>query len=294
MKITQINLYIPPRVLTNEELAERLNVDPEWIYRRSGIKTRFISNLSIVEMGLKAAEKLDLYGVDTVLFVSSRGAHYVPYYFSAFKDLKIKNPRYGIDISNGFVGFITALHVADVMYKDKIAKGVLIIISEKLSDLVDPMDSNTAILFSDIAVAMTLEPINNCACDHEVIYDPNYLNALNMNENGKIVMDGKRVYRFAVKSMKDMVDKYLKKGYLNDPILVPHQANARILKAVAKELKNLKVIDIIEKYGNTGAASIPTALYEYYNGKPVELLNHLLISVGGGMTAGGIAWRCEE
>ncbi|AEX84505.1 hypothetical protein XO10_00230 [Marinitoga sp. 1135] len=290
MKIKEINAYIPERVLDNKELAERFNVSEEWIYKRTGIKKRFVSELDIFQMGMKATEGLNLNGVDTVLFVSSVGAHYVPYYVRAFEELKIATPRYGIDISNGFVGFITSLHIANSMFRENIANKILMIISEKLSDLVEPDDINTAILFSDAAVAMILENHDNCVCDHRVHYDPEYLDALNINENKKIKMDGKRVYKFAVNNMRKMIDAYFKE--YGEKIVVPHQANKRILESVKKYYKNTEFIDIIEGYGNTGAASIPVSLFVKYGNNEISLKDYLFISVGGGMTASGIAWRC--
>ncbi|OQY10046.1 MAG: hypothetical protein B6I29_02285 [Marinitoga sp. 4572_148] len=292
MIISQINAFIPDEILDNKKLAEKFNVSEEWIFKRTGIKKRFISNLEIFEMGIEAAKILDLNGVDTVLFVSSIGAHYVPFYVRTFETLEIKNPRYGIDISNGFVGFVTAMHVADVMFKEKISNKILLIISEKLSSLVENNDINTAILFSDAAVAMVLENKDNCVCDHRVVYDSKYLDALNINKNKKIIMDGKRVYKFAVTNMKRMISEYFEE--YGKKIVVPHQANKRILESVKKTFNDTTFLDIIEDYGNTGAASIPLTLFKIYGNSKILLKDHLLISVGGGMTTSAITWRCTD
>lgn len=292
MIISQISAFIPDEILDNKKLAENFGVSEEWIYKRTGIKKRFISNLEIFEMGIEAAKNLDLNAVDTVLFVSSVGAHYVPFYVRTFETLKIKNPHYGIDISNGFVGFVTAMHVADVMFKEKISNKILLIVSEKLSSLVEENDINTAILFSDAAVAMILENNDNCVCDHRVMYDSKYLDALNINKNKKIIMDGKRVYKFAVTNMKKMTQEYFKE--YGKKIVVPHQANKRILESVKKSFNDTTFLDIIEDYGNTGAASIPLTLFKIYGNSKILLKDHLLISVGGGMTTSAITWRCTD
>ncbi|GAB6188728.1 ketoacyl-ACP synthase III [Marinitoga arctica] len=292
MVISQINAFIPDIILDNKKLAEKFDVSEEWIYKRTGIKYRYISNLEIFEMGIKATENLDLDGVDTVLFVSSVGAHYVPFYVRTFETLKIKKPRYGIDISNGFVGFVTAMHVADVMFREKIASKILLIVSEKLSSLVEKDDINTAILFSDAAIAMVLENNDNCICDHRVLYDSEYFDALNINKNKKIIMEGKRVYKFAVTNMKKMIHEYFDE--YGKKIIVPHQANKRILESVKKHFCETKFLDIIENYGNTGAASIPLTLFKTYGNTKILLKDHLLISVGGGMTTSAITWRCTN
>ncbi|KLO24214.1 3-oxoacyl-ACP synthase III family protein [Marinitoga sp. 1155] len=290
MHISQINAYIPEEILDNLTLAKKFDVTEDWIFKRTGIKKRYISNIDIFQMGMKAAEKLDLTDVDTILFVSSTGAHYIPFYVKAFEKLKIKKLRYGIDISNGFVGFITSLHIAGVMFKEKIAGKILIIVSEKLSDLVESTDINTAILFSDAAVAMVLENHDGYICDHRVIYDSQYLDALNINDNKKIVMDGKRVYKFAVNNMKKMINQYIET--YGKKIIVPHQANKRILESVKKTFEDITFLNIIEEYGNTGAASIPLTLFKKYGNTKIQLKDHILISVGGGMTTSAITWRC--
>lgn len=292
MYITQINAYIPENKLDNKILSTKFNVSEDWILKRTGIKNRYISNIDIFQMGLKAAEKLNLEDVDTILFVSSIGAHYVPYYVRTYEKLNIDKLRYGIDVSNGFVGFVTSMHIADVMFREKIANKILIIVSEKLSDLVDEEDINTSILFSDAAVAMVLENNDNCVCDHRVIYDSEYLDALNVNDNKKIIMNGKRVYKFAVSNMKKMIKDYLKD--YEEKIIVPHQANKRILESVKNNFNNMEFLDIIEDFGNTGAASIPLTLYKLYGNTKIDLKKHLLISVGGGMTTSGITWRCNN
>ncbi|KAF2955649.1 3-oxoacyl-[acyl-carrier-protein] synthase III C-terminal domain-containing protein [Marinitoga sp. 38H-ov] len=292
MYITQINAYIPEYILDNETLAKRFNVSEEWILKRTGIKNRYISNIDVFQMGVKAAEKLDLKDVDTILFVSSIGAHYVPYYVRMYEKLNINKLRYGIDVSNGFVGFVTSMHIADVMFREKIANKILIVISEKLSDLVDKNDINTSILFSDAAVALILENKDDIICDHRVIYDSEYLDALNINEDKKIIMDGKRVYKFAVSNMKKMIRDYL--NDYNDKIIIPHQANKRILESVKSSFNDVEFLDIIEDYGNTGAASIPLTMYKTFGNKKIDLKKYLLISVGGGMTTSGITWRCNN
>ncbi|BBE30524.1 3-oxoacyl-[acyl-carrier-protein] synthase 3 [Tepiditoga spiralis] len=288
MKVLQIGAYIPENILTNEMLSERFNVSTEWIYKRTNIKKRFLSNTSILDMGIKASKNLDLNGVDAVLFASSIGPHYVPNYVSAFKALNIKTAKYGIDISNGFVGFITAVHTAEIMMKEKLAKRVLIIISEKLSDLTDKNDINTAILFSDAAIAMVVET-ENYDYEHKTNYDYSLYPALNVNKDKKIEMNGKTVYRFAVKNMNEIIKKFLTS---KTKLIVPHQANGRILNSVSKQFSGVKFLNYIEETGNTGAASIPLALYKYYGNKSFSLKNHILVSVGGGMTASGITWRC--
>jgi 3-oxoacyl-[acyl-carrier-protein] synthase-3 len=292
MYISQINAFIPEKILDNKFLAKKFNVSEDWIYKRTGIKNRYVSEIDIFQMGIKAAENLNLDGVDTVLFVSSVGAHYVPFYVRVFEKFKIKNSRYGIDVSNGFVGFVTSLHIADVMFRENIANKILLIVSEKLSDLVEENDINTAILFSDAAVAMILENHDKCICDHRVMYDSEYLDALNINENKKIIMDGKRVYKFAVNNMKKMLSQYI--NDYGKKIIVPHQANKRILESVKKSFNDFDFLDIIEEYGNTGAASIPLTLFKTYGNTKISLKDHLLISVGGGMTTSAITWRCNN
>jgi len=295
MKIIEMSSYIPESFLTSDELASRFKVNKEWIEKRTGIERIHISTISVADMAIKSIENLrEEY--EGIIFVSSKGSNYIPHYVKVAEKLGKNNLKFGIDVMNGFNGFVNALYLAKNILEEK-AKRLLIVVAEKMSDFIDFNDINTSILFSDAAISMIVESEDEITCEYRFIQDTSYLKFLTVDPNGKLYMEGKQVYRFAVNNMVRIIRELLKDfNDFDDIVVVPHQANGRILESVSKELtekenRNIKLLNHIKCFGNTGVSSIPLALYKEYKGKPFSLKNHILVSVSGGMSASGIGWK---
>lgn len=294
LKIVEMSYYLPEKFLTAEDLAKRFGVSKEWIKRRTSIEKIYISQLSVLEMAFEASKNLSE-EYEGLIFVSSKGTAYIPYYMQLLKALGKNETKFGLDVMDGFNGFVKSMYLAEHFLKEKF-KRLLIVVSEKMSDFVRDDDIDTSILFSDAAVAMVVELENNVTADFYQIQDLNYMNFLSLDSQKKLSMEGKQVYKFAV---SNMIRIFKKLSENVDPstkfVIVPHQANGRILQAVEKELRkeerDFELLNCIQDFGNVGSASIPIALLKKYQKGPFSLKNHIFVSVSGGMSALGMCWK---
>ena len=197
-------------------------------------------------------------------------------------------------------GFVFALTTAKQYIENEAAKNVLVVGSETYSRIINWSDRSTAILFGDGAGAVVLSSDNTAGILHsKILSDGRYLSSLHVNNNyinetGTIEMSGNEVYKLAVSRLSDLAEEMLKDCNMTSDDLawmVPHQANIRIISAVAKRI-NLpmnKVILTIEKHGNTSAASIPLALdVAVRDGRIKKGDNLLFEGIGGGFSWGGL------
>jgi len=294
LRIIEASCYVPESFLTIDDLARHFKVDKYWIKKRTGIEKIHISRIPVDDMAFEAVKGLKK-SYEGIIFVSSIGATYIPHYVQLLNKLGNNRQILGIDVIDGFNGFVKALYLAEKVFRDKVRR-VLVVVAEKMSDLVETDNIDTFILFSDAAVAMVVEFDDEIFTDYYQIQDFNYLRFLMIDPRGKLHMEGKQVYKFAVNNIVKIIKK-LTKGMnsLDKIVVVPHQANGRILQAVEKEMKkeerNIEIVNYIRYFGNTGSSSIPLALCHKYKGKKISLKNHVLISVSGGMSALGICWR---
>lgn len=320
--IAGIGFYVPKKVLTNFDLEKMVDTTDEWIRTRTGVRERRIAddNEATSDLAVKAARRaldnanvlpaeIDLIMVATsspdMLFPST--ACFVQKNIGAEKTASF-------DISAACSGFIYGLSIADAYIKNGVYRTVLLIGAEALSRIIDWQDRNTCVLFGDGAGAVVLR---QSKCGSGILSD--FLGAdgsgtdlLKLQAGASrspasyatvsqglhyIKMNGKEIYRFAIKSMVETVIKVLEKIELlpeDIDLLIPHQANVRIIECIAKNL-NLpkeKVFVNVERYGNTSAASIPIALC-----KAVELGRIkkddivVLVAFGGGLTWGASVIR---
>jgi len=224
------------------------------------------------------------------------------------KDLKIEN-AVAFDVSAICSGFVYATAIANSMMKTCEYKNALVIGSDVNSQIVDWKDRSTCVLFGDGAGAVVLSNTEkkgiistylNCQIDHdEILSCSNKLDKTPFSDNErlediKVKMDGKKTMRFAVKAVKEAIEVVIKKaGISKDDIkmIVPHQANARILNFAAKDMK----IDVdkfyinIDKTGNTSSATIPIALDEIVSKNLIERGDFIIfVAFGGGLTSGAV------
>lgn len=300
IKIVTTGKYIPETVVTNDDMANIVDTNDEWIYTRTGIKERrkvtkettsdmaTAAAINAIENGNYDKNKIDLIVVAT--FTPDVSSPSVANLVQAKLGLNDKDVMC-FDINAACTGFIYALNVATQMLNGGFYQSALVIGAEILTNVVNYQDRNTCVLFGDGAGAMIIENTEEVKpayfytsskgdLEDVIIVDP------------LIRMEGRKVYNFATKILDKSVTKVLDDTNTSlDEIdmLIPHQANARIIESAAKSL-NLsmdKVFMNINKYGNTSSASVPIAVDEYLNslenkdGKKI-----VLVGFGGGFTWG--------
>lgn len=293
--------YLPPKVLTNHDLEGMVDTSDEWIVERSGIRERHVDGTTIgmsIEAGRSAITSAGLTPADIdALIIATTTPDKQWGNAAAVQDAL--GMRCGVfELNAACSGFVYSLVTAHGLIAMG-ARTVLVIGADSLSKITDWTDRNTAVLFGDGAGAVVLQ-----ACD-----GPGELLAWDLDADGSagpilwadvggfIQMEGKEVFRRAVRIMVDSATKVLRHaGVSGDDIslLVPHQANIRIIQAACDRLgvEMDRTAVVLDRTGNTSAASIPLALDDALaNGRvaPGDLV--LLVGFGGGMTAASALLR---
>ncbi len=305
-RIVGTGSYLPPRIITNSELEKSLDTTDEWITSRTGIKERRIvedqntcdlaleASINALEMAeLKASE------IDLIILATTTPDKIFPATATTLQD-RIGASCPAFDLQAVCAGFVFALTTAQQYIENGVAKNILVVGSETMSKIVDWNDRSTAILFGDGAGAVVVSKDNTTGIKHsKICSDGRYLSSLHVNnkginKTGTIEMMGNEVYRIAVNRLSDLAEETLKDCNMTSDDLtwmVPHQANIRIISAVAKRIKlpMSKVILTIEKHGNTSAASIPLALdVAVRDGRIKKGDNLLFEGIGGGFSWGSL------
>ena len=324
-EIAGIGSYLPEKVLTNFELQEKIDTSDEWIRKRTGIEERRIaskeesSSVLAAQAARKALDSANLGVEDVDLIVVATSSPDVLFPSTAcFVQKELGAGRaVAFDITAVCSGFVFAVSVAEQYIKNGQFKTALVIGSEVNSRIVNWEDRSTCILFGDGAGAMVLkraksEENNGVLSTHihsdgdrsDLIRVPGGIGRTGISsksvENGEyfIHMSGNATFKIAVQKLEDVSREALaQNGYSTEDVdvVVPHQANRRIIDAAAErlEINKDKVFSNIHKYGNTSAASIPIALAEAYENGVIKKGNLvLLMVVGAGLTwgAGLIKW----
>jgi len=305
-RIVGTGSYLPPRIITNSELENSLDTTDEWITSRTGIKERRIvedqntcdlaleASINALEMAeLKASE------IDLIILATTTPDKIFPATATTLQD-RIGASCPAFDIQAVCAGFVFALTTAQQYIENGVAENILVVGSETMSKIVDWNDRSTAVLFGDGAGAVVVSKDNTTGIKYaKLCSDGKYLSSLyvnnkGINETGTIEMMGNEVYRIAVNRLSDLAEETLKDCNMTSDDLawmVPHQANIRIISAVAKRIKlpMSKVILTIEKHGNTSAASIPLALdVAVRDGRIKKGDNLLFEGIGGGFSWGSL------
>lgn len=313
--ILSVASYLPDRVLNNEYFENSLDTSDEWITQRTGIKSRHVisdvettSSLAI-NVARDAINKTALQSgdIDVVIVATSTPENNFPGCGNLVQKALVLKNAFVFDMQVACSGFLFALSVADNFIRVGKAKNVLVIGVDVMSKIVDYSDRNTCILFGDGAGAVILQQTvkkNFGIIDYALKSDGSMSGILytsgglsSNTEKTFVRMNGTAVYNCAIISMKSVILEICKK---NDKLIdeidvfVIHQANVRIINALAKQLcvsqdRFIKTVDI---HANTSAASIPLALdYAYSNGYIIENNNIIFASVGAGMSWGAILVR---
>ena len=305
-RIVGTGSYLPPRIITNSELEKSLDTTDDWITSRTGIKERrIVENQNTCDLALEASIKalemaeLKASEIDLIILATTTPDKIFPATATSLQD-RIGASCPAFDLQAVCAGFVFALTTAQQYIENGVANNILVVGSETMSKIVDWNDRSTAILFGDGAGAVVVSKDNNTGIKHaKLCSDGSYLSSLHVNNNGinetgTIEMAGNEVYKIAVNRLSDLAEETLKDCNMTSVDLawmVPHQANIRIIRAVAKRI-NLpmsKVILTIEKHGNTSAASIPLALdVAVRDGRIKKGDNLLFEGIGGGFSWGSL------
>ena len=314
-RITGWGKYTPARRLTNYDLEQMVDTNDEWISSRTGIRERRIAAAeeTTVSMALEASRAaLDRAGVhpedlNLIILATTTPDYLCPSSASQLQAQLGATHAGAFDLQAGCTGFVYGLVTASQFIKSGAYQRVLVVGAEKLSAFLDWTDRNTCILFGDGAGAVVVETshsptgimsfeLGSEGENYDALYFPAGGSAkpftqatLDAREN-YIHMDGKRVFKFATRTMSRSVQNVIQdSGVMFDDIdfVVPHQANARIIETAVKRLKISpdKVMVNVDRYGNTSAASIPIALCEAVDQGKIQDGNHIvLVGFGAGLT----------
>ena len=324
-KITALGTYVPPQVLTNQDLEKLVDTNDQWILERTGIRERHVlaKGLGVSDICTEAAKKclaargIPATEVEVIIVGTVTPDMMFPATACLVQDKIGAKGAWGFDVSAGCSGFVFALQAGVKMVESGAHKKVLVCGADANTRMTDYTDRTTCVLFGDGAGAVLLEP-----CEEGEIGFIDYVHeidgagaaVLNLKGGGSlnpsshetvdkkmhyIYQDGQAVYKFAVRKMSEATTKLLARNGVTGADLgcfIPHQANMRIITATADRLGMARdrVIINIEKYGNTSAGTIPLAMetaVEEGKLKKGDLV--LMAAVGAGFTVGAVLLRWE-
>ena len=312
--ITGVGAYLPSKKFSNESISNFVDTSDEWISKRSGIKNRhFVAdNEKTSDMALFAANKaienarISKNDIDLIVLATTTPDNTFPS-TATLVQKKLEINAVSFDIQAVCAGFVFALSIAKSMMIEGMYKNCLVIGADSMSKLLDWKDRTTSVLFGDGAGAIILQKFENTESKYDdwgilsnIIHsDGQFYDLLKTTDGvstsqktGFIEMEGKEVFKHAIDKLATSLDEALKASNKNiDELdwLVPHQANQRIILAVADKMKIdvNKVISTVKDHGNTSAASIPLALENAIASN--KILNGNLIglhAIGGGLSWG--------
>jgi 3-oxoacyl-[acyl-carrier-protein] synthase-3 len=308
--------YAPQRIVTNDEFSKLLDTSDEWIRERTGIRERHIAadDETNAAMGKAAADivlrehgltPLDL---DAIVYATASPDRLLPSQACDLQAIMGAKNAAAFDVGAACSGFLYAVNVAEGLVASEQARTVLVVAAEKLSKIMDWQDRATAVLFGDGAAATIVRPVTNKGRGilatymksdgtlAELLYRPGGGavhppdEALLQDRSYYIHMAGREVFKAAVLSMADAADQALQRAGLTGKdvdLLIPHQANIRIIESTAKHagMPMDKVYVNVDRYGNTSAASIGIALDEAVRcGRVQPGMTVLFVAFGAGFT----------
>jgi len=318
-RIAGTGSYLPAQVVTNDELAKRVETSDEWIRTRTGIRQRHVAaegettvdlayqaSLRALEAAGVQPEEIDLIvlGTTTPDLIFPSSACLLQHRLGA-------NGCPAFDVNAACSGFVYALTVADKFIRSGAAKTVLVVGAETLTRMLDWTDRSTCVLFGDGAGAVVLKADSETGIlsthlhadggKKELLWNPVGVSAGfkpdEHNAGVRVLMTGNEVFKHAVKALDSVVEETLEANGLDRheiDWLIPHQANLRIIEATAKRLDMPmeRVIVTVDKHGNTSSGSVPLALDEAVRSGKVQRGQLLLLEAfGGGFTWGSALLR---
>jgi 3-oxoacyl-[acyl-carrier-protein] synthase III len=314
-----VGAYLPKRIMTNAEMAKRVDTTDEWIVERTGIHARHIAadGEFTSDLGIAAARQalvrsgIDPVEIDLVICATATPDRTFPATAVKIQAALGITKGAAFDIQAVCSGFVYALATADNFLKSGQSKRALVIGAETFSRILDWEDRTTCVLFGDGAGAVVLEaqPQTGGRADRGILSttirsDGRYEDLLYVDGGpgstktvGHLRMNGREVFRHAIQKISGVIEETLiETGYAANEIdlFVPHQANKRILDGIAKKL-NVdpgKIVMTLSQHGNTSAASIPLALNHAFEEHRIKEGNLVLMeAMGGGFTWGAVLVR---
>jgi len=320
--ITAVATYVPERVLTNAELSRSLDTSDEWIISRTGIRERRIGapGETTSAMGghavrrLMAEKGLQPEDIDALIVATVTPDMLFPATACLIQDQLGLTRAWGFDLSAACSGFLYGLTAGAQLVASGVHRRVVVVGADLMSSIIDPLDRTTAVLFGDGAGAVLLEPAEPGygILDFHHRVDGSGRNDLLMPAGGSLrppsietvnarqhflKQNGKVVFKFAVSQMVECVRIVLERNGLTPgdvALLVPHQANQRILDAVGERLgvPQERVASVLACYGNTTGATLPLALEPAVRGGKIKRGEWLVFAaVGAGFTSGATLVR---
>ena len=322
-KITGVATYVPPRVVSNFDLEKIVDTSDEWIRTRTGIRERHYADPGVgaSHLGTEAARKLlaaknlDPAEIDMIVVASVTPDMMFPATACLIQNNLGATRAWGFDLSAACTGFVYALTVGSQFVGAGTHKKVLVIGSDVMTSILDFKDRATCVLFGDGAGAVLVEP---AASDGEGIID--FANDVDGSGGCNLYMpaggsqkpasqetvekrmhyvhqEGQQVFKYAVRRMSELACQVLERNGFSTKdlaLVIPHQANLRIIRAMQERLgvDDSKILINIDRFGNTTAATIPLGLADAIEQKRVrkgDLV--LLIAVGAGYTTGAVLLR---
>ena len=309
--ITGGGACMPPAILSNEDLSTFLDTSDEWITSRTGMKERRVSHVSAIELSAVAAARalacagLDAGDLELIVFGSTSNEEAVPNSASGVQIVLGATKAAAIDLNTACTSFLYGLTTATALIRTGVVRNAVVIGVELISRYLDWSNRNVAVLFGDGAAAVVLQASDReegvigsvLGCDAEARQTLR-VRGIGCTYAGRGVtfgdtiwdFDGPVIFKRAVKAMSDASQRVLRDcGVTADELalVVPHQANLRIIESVAKYagVPMEKVIVTVQKYGNMSAATVPVALVEALDAsrvRPGDLI--LMPAFGGGLT----------
>ena len=311
-RIAGTGSYLPAHVLTNHDLARRIETSDAWIRARTGIRERRIAapgetTSDLAEHAARAAlavAGISPAGVDLIIVATTTPDMVFP---STACILQAKLGTRGgpaFDVQAVCSGFVYALSIADRMVAGGTVRNALVVGAEVYSRILDWSDRATCVLFGDGAGAVVLTPsrvpgilsthLHADGAHRDMLCVPGSLSGGEITGSPFVRMDGPAVFKFAVNVMAQVAGEALAANGVDATAidwLIPHQANVRIIDATAKKLRvpHERIVVTVERHANTSAASIPLALDEAVrDGRIQPGQRVMLIGVGGGFTWGSV------
>ncbi len=323
-KISAVGCHVPPHVLSNEDLSRMVDTNDQWIVERTGIKERRIAdaNTATSDMAVAAAQSalasrgIEGAEIDAIILCTVTPDMQFPSTACLVQDRLGAHKAWGFDLAAACSGFLYGITTAAHLVAMGTHRYVLVIGSDTMSRIIDYQDRSTCILFGDGAGAFLIEPSTDESgfgyIGHLNQIDGSGASYLKMPAGGSrlpasaqtvaqrlhyVKQDGQQVFKFAVRKMQDMCEQLLAKhGFTGSDVslLIPHQANKRIITATAERLGLPldRVVINLDKYGNTTAGTIPLATRDALcSGRLKKGDLVLFAAVGAGYTAGASLWR---
>lgn len=312
--------YLPPRCVTNADLAKSMETTDEWIVERTGMKQRHLlaegqntSDLAAeaAKIALKNAG-LNADDIDLIVVATATPDHPFPATAARVQAKISAKKAFAFDVNAVCSGFVYALSVADQFLKTGQATRALVIGADAMSKIVDWNDRATAVLFGDGAGALVLEGVDETHADFKrgvhsthlfsdgCHYDLLYVDtiAANAKQPGHVRMQGREIFKSAIKLIGEAVEKVLAHNAItieNIDWFVPHQANLRIIEGISTHfnIPMEKMVVTVDQHSNTSAATIPLALWEAARDGRIQPGHRVVLeAMGGGLTWGSalVVW----